>query len=259
MIRQTIAAAVLVVAGIGSLCLSESLSPTRADTHLGQARPMGDGQAWTWIKTDQKGRPTSMGITLTETALSGLPTEGGHSCCDGPQWNLPLPTGVDSGPVQHVVINWNPKGHPPEGVYSVPHFDFHFYTITEAERLQIKNSEENDALGNRPPPSEQLPPDYIQAPGVVGAMGCHWIDSKTPEFNGQPFTATFLYGSFDGKVTFIEPMITKATLESHVNQTLPVKVPVKPADKRFVPSQYRIEHDAHAKTITIAMDQVIRS
>ncbi len=256
MFRIAFSFAVIGVACIGSVCLSESLSPNRAETHLGKSRSMGDGQAWSWVKTDLQGRPTSMGVTLTDSALNGLPTEGGHSCCDGPQWNLPLPVGIDAGPVKHVVINWNPKGHPPEGVYTVPHFDFHFYTISETDRLLIKNSESNDAVGNRPPPSEQLPPDYIQAPGVVGAMGCHWIDSKTPEFNGQPFTATFIYGSYDGKVTFIEPMITKATLESHVNQTLPVKVPAKPADDRFVPVQYRIEHDEAAKTITISMDAV---
>lgn len=256
MFRTALSLAIVSAASIGSLNLANALSPTRPTHFRGEAQAMGDGQAWTWVKTDSQGRPVSIGITLTESALGGLPTEGGHSCCDGPQWTLPLPKDASSGPVQHVVVNWNPQGHPPEGVYTVPHFDFHFYTISEAERLKIKDAPEADAHGTLPPPSEQLPEGYIQAPGVVGAMGCHWIDAKAPELNGVPFTATFLYGSYDGKVTFIEPMITRAVLESKVNRTLTVKAPAKPADDRFVPTRYRIEFDAAAKQITIAMDHV---
>lgn len=257
MIRSVLSFAVIGVGCVASVSLSESLQPSRSTVFRGESRPMGDGLAWTWVRTDSQGRVASMGITLTESALSGLPAEGGHGCCDGPQWTLPLPVGVGTGPVQHVVINWNPQGHPPEGVYTVPHFDFHFYTISEAERLAIKNNDAADADGTRPPPSEQLPEGYIQAPGVVGAMGCHWIDSAAPELNGKPFTATFLYGSYDGKVTFFEPMITKATLESKLDQVFPVKLPAAPADHRFVPGQYRIEHDAGEKTITIAMEQAV--
>jgi hypothetical protein len=35
------------------------------------------------------------------------------------------------------VINWMPEGHPSPMVYTVPHFDFHFYMIPNAERLNI--------------------------------------------------------------------------------------------------------------------------
>jgi hypothetical protein len=29
-------------------------------------------------------------------------------------------------------------------------------------------------------------------------MGVHWIDPKSPEFNGGKFTQTFIFGSYDG-------------------------------------------------------------
>ena len=46
-------------------------------------------------------------------------------------------------------------------------------------------------------------------------MGVHWID---PEVAGvrraRQFTQTFIYGSWNGRLIFAEPMITKALLES---------------------------------------------
>lgn len=34
-------------------------------------------------------------------------------------------------------LNWEPSGHPTEGVYTIPHFDFHFYMISEEEVMNI--------------------------------------------------------------------------------------------------------------------------
>jgi hypothetical protein len=42
-------------------------------------------------------------------------------------------------------------------------------------------------------------------------MGLHWIDITAPELdpvNPKVFTETFVYGSFDGKVNYLEPMVT---------------------------------------------------
>ncbi len=34
-------------------------------------------------------------------------------------------------------LNWEPAGHPLEGVYTIPHFDFHFYLISQEEVINI--------------------------------------------------------------------------------------------------------------------------
>jgi hypothetical protein len=34
-------------------------------------------------------------------------------------------------------LDWNPRGHIPDGVYTVPHFDVHFYLITREQREEI--------------------------------------------------------------------------------------------------------------------------
>jgi hypothetical protein len=53
-----------------------------------------------------------------------------------------------------------------------------------------------------------LPPAQASVP----KMGLHWTDTNSPELppRNQPFTATFIIGSCDGKVIFDEPMITRA-------------------------------------------------
>jgi len=35
-------------------------------------------------------------------------------------------------------------------------------------------------------------------------MDVHWVDAAAPELNGKPFTQTFLYGTYRGRLTFFE-------------------------------------------------------
>lgn len=249
---------------LGFLCLSAAavaVVTVQADNgqpnrFIGDSKPLGEGKGWTWIQTDNDGVPQTIGITMTEAALRGLPTDdAGHGCCGGHEYSLPLPAIAVETPFHHVVINWNPKGHEPAGIYDKPHFDFHFHMISEAERANIQNSHEANTEASLAPSSEYFPKDYVQAPGVVGKMGCHWVDTQAPEFNGQPFTTTFIYGSYKGRVTFVEPMITKAFLESKPNFSQVLRQPAAAADRRFIAGQYRVEFNEKTREYTIAIDR----
>src|SRR5574338_327063 len=101
-----------------------------AHRQYGVPTKVGDGMARTYVVLDEKnGRaPLELGIALDDRALSGLPTEPGEF-----SFTLPLPTHAPE-PYRFAELDWNPQGHEPEGVYSVPHFDFHFYTVSVAER-----------------------------------------------------------------------------------------------------------------------------
>jgi len=62
-----------------------------------------------------------------------------------------------------------------------------------------------------------------------------------------------VYGFFDGKMIFIEPMMTKAFLESKPNETKVMKVPGKyPAPGRY-PTAYKVAHDATAKEYRVTL------
>jgi hypothetical protein len=165
-----------------------------------------EGKAKTWIKVSN-GVPEQLAISIDDAAMNSLPMTDEGSEEEG-HVIIPLHPQSGSTAFDHVLVDWNPHGHEPEGVYNVPHFDFHFYTSTVEEQMSIPLYEEDSLKFKNYPGAAYMPATYVPIPGGVPMMGAHWFDVTTPEMNGAPFTQTFLMGSFDGKVTFFEPMIT---------------------------------------------------
>lgn len=79
-----------------------------------------------FVSATRDGKPTFVGVHLTADVLNGLPTD------EGAHVHLPFPDG-SSSTYQWVGVDWNPAGHPPPEIYTVEHFDFHFYTMSEAD------------------------------------------------------------------------------------------------------------------------------
>ncbi len=96
---------------------------------------------------------------------------------------------------------------------------------------------------NANPAPDYLPQNHVPGPPVP-QMGKHFIDVTSPEVNGQPFTQTFIYGTYDGKVTFYEPMITLAFLKSNSSFERPIPQPSKFRKAGYYPTKMRIsKHD----------------
>lgn len=237
-----------VTASALSAC-SDGTSPDRTD--LGPVVTVGTGTARTYVESSPGGEPLEIGVVLSETAIAGLPAAG-------TVFLLPLPQ-TTVAPYKHVTLNWNPAGHPPPGIFTVPHFDVHFYTITTTERSAILPTDPQFAVkAARTPAAEFIPAGYTRDPGAVPDMGTHWSDPSSPEFNGQPFTKTFVYGSWDGTFTFYEPMFTKALLESKAPiATTALKLPSKYSSAGFYPTSYKVGYDAVTKEYVIALSGLV--
>ncbi|MEZ0336255.1 MAG: DUF5602 domain-containing protein [Gemmatimonadales bacterium] len=233
---------------------------------------LGNGRARVYVVRDaQTGHPTEVGVALDEAALVGLPEGGnlgggGHEHYNSYILELPARHGT---PYQFVELDWNPKGH--GGPYVAPHFDFHFYRISVAERNAIDPSDPRyaDRAANLPA-KEEMPAGYaahhalmgitpVQA--VVPRMGLHWIDLSSPELppRNKPFTATFIVGSWDGRVIFDEPMITRAFILSQrdvpgaSDSIIPVPSSQKYTPAGFYMTGYRASWDPAAKEFRIAL------
>lgn len=205
----------------------------------GPTTQISSGTASAWIKTDERNQPESIGIVLDKNALAHMPTDGAGEFT----YTLQLPDQKSLTPFDHIVLDWNPHGHPPAHVYDKPHFDMHFYMIGESERLAIPEYEQ-DSVGflNYPAPG-YVPANYVPIPGGEAKMGTHWADVTSPELNQsnpQPFTQTFIYGSFNGKVTFYEPMVTLDFLINTSSFTRDIPQPQKFAKDGFYPTQMSI-------------------
>jgi Domain of unknown function (DUF5602) len=233
-------------------CTDNTTSPTKGGTFYGAPVTMGHGKARTFVKLDDNGKPTEYGVAMNEAAMTGLP--GGDPNGHSHEYNyvLNLPTEAKELPVNHLEINWNPNGHEPEHIYTLPHFDFHFYTISQQERDGITAVGADTLKVMKIPEAQYAPAGYIQIPGGVPRMGSHWIDPTSPEFNGHAFTKTYIYGFYDGKMAFFEPMITKAYLESKPNATETVKMPQAFQKSGYYPGSYTVGYDAATKEYVVS-------
>jgi hypothetical protein len=235
-----------------AVAASSAIVGTR--TIVGETKPLGDGQVRSWVKLDQNGNPTAIGLTFNEEALSGLPKEP-PAGMEGTELSLNLPAEAKATAFKHIMLNYNPHGHPPEKIFDVPHFDFHFYTITEEERARITVQGEDVARSNKQPAAEFVPEGYVSVPNsAIPRMGAHWINPLSGEFHGQPFTRSFLYGSYNGHLIFGEPMITKAFLETKPNVTELIKLPAKYERSAYYPTKYSVRYDPATKEYTIALE-----
>jgi hypothetical protein len=219
---------------------------------------VGNGEARTYVVSDN-GIPSELGIALSAAALDGLP--GGTGPMDSKSFLLPLPANTSTG-YSVVELNWNPAGHPPPMVYTVPHFDFHFYTHSLAERNSIVPTDPDFATKAANLPADSLrPPGYVpdEQNGVVmpvPVMGLHWVNPSGPEFNGAPFTHTFIYGSWDGHFTFVEPMVSRAFLLTHPDTEVTVTQPAHYDAAGYRPGGYRVTYDSKAQEYRVGLTQL---
>jgi hypothetical protein len=152
---------------------------------------------------------------------------------------------------KHVYLGFLHAGHGPEKIYDVPHFDVHFYTVTTAERLAM--NEKTMEKMSKPALPEFLPTGYFSTVPVP-FMGLHWEDEKAPEFSGKPFTATMVYGTFDGNLIFQEPMISLDYLKKAQNDVFTIKQPAKFAKSGLYPKEYRVTYNSTEKQFEVSID-----
>ncbi|RYU82790.1 DUF5602 domain-containing protein [Hymenobacter persicinus] len=239
----------------------DSDAPRQPSVNYGPTVQVGSGSARSFVAADADGKPTEIGISVTETALNGLPA----TPATGTMYDLLLPGGDATSrlPFDHLSFDWNPTGHEPAGTYTVPHFDAHFYMIPMSVQHAITL---DDPKGDIFPAANKLPTGYITPPNVapgrtVPMMGRHWVDPTSPEYQpGGSFSHTFIYGTYDGHVTFLEPMLTKALLVPGVAIQQAIKQPqVYETTGKYYPATYTIRHDAGAREYIISLkDMTLR-
>jgi hypothetical protein len=207
------------------------------NTYYGPSVQMGKGHIRSWINIAKcNNKPVAMGVEFFKGSLENLPTN---------PMDFPANTFIlklhqkakESTPFDHITVNWEPTGHEPDGIYTVPHFDIHFYKISVDAQMAITG------IPGAPPPAGYLPASYVIPGATVPQMGSHWLDPSSPELPPTlaPFTHTFIYGSDNGKVIFLEPMITRSFLlgGTTVTKAIPQPIHFAPVNTNY-PQEYKI-------------------
>jgi hypothetical protein len=227
--------------------LSAKTGATKLTVFKGPPVALGYGKVRSWISVDSNGAPNEIGIEITPEAFKNLDASSKTLPPDGETIVVPLQLkATELTPFDHIGMNWNPHGHEPVGVFDVPHFDIHFYMIPVEEQLAIPAwSPETNAAFNNYPPAGYLPADYFTPPDAATAeaeMGKHWLPVNLGAY--LPFSKIMIYGSYDGKFIFLEPMVTLDYLLSNVDFTGNYSQPEHFAKPGNYPTKYNIYHNA---------------
>lgn len=203
-----------------------------------------DSEVCTWVTMDGES-VSALGATVPLDLVEGVPLDAEMVWPPAPMGSVPLPAEARAAlGVDHLGINWEAHGHPP-GPFLAPHFDFHFYNLTQEEVGAIDCSNEQ-----KPPtlPSGHSLPD-IEIPGMgvliglcVPHMGMHAMTDDLIE-GAEPFEASLVLGYYGGTPVFFEPMISRDRLleKTDIELTVPA-IDDLPRGVRY-PTRFRAEYD----------------
>ena len=219
--------------------------PKKSQTFYGPSVTVGNGSARAWVMLDPAGKPASVGINFSEQALQGLPDQVVENV-------LELPSQASQTLYKHFTFGWNPHGHPPMDAYGLPHFDIHFYMISDQERMAIPGL--NPPAMDAAPEAKYIPANYVQLPGLVPMMGAHWVDMLSSEYTGHKFTKTFIYGTLKKEVIFLEPMITREYLLTKPNEAIAIRQPAAYQKSGYYPLNYSINYNSTSKEYSVTLN-----
>lgn len=213
-------------------------------TFYSPTQPIGKGVARAWVSENKNGEPVAVGLNFTAKSLENLPSTPAN-------YVFILPKNKGKNFYTHVLLDWNPQGHEPPHVYDLAHFDVHFYIIPNEERMAI--GPDDIAQFDNLPKAKYVPPLYLRGPGGVPQMGVHWVDLLSPEFNGGVFSKTFIWGSYDAKFIFWEPMVTLDYLLSLPNDLVPLRQPSAYQTDGYYATKFKVSYSVNPKEYTVAL------
>jgi len=228
---------------------------------FGPPQSIGNGTAKTYVTLDNSGKPTEVGIRVSAASLDGLPDE---DTVPPRMLILDLPQRASATVFDHAMLNWNPHGHAPTALFGKPHFDMHFYMVDSAAVAKIDpSSPDFAARAAHLPDAKYVPVGYVPPPGspaenTVPAMGLHWTDSANGIVPGKyDFTQILLNGTWDGRYTFIEPMMTREWMLTKQTIREDLKQPHAYQWNGYFPTTYSVRYDDQAKEYSISLGGMI--
>ncbi len=281
--RMSGAAIVASLAIAAAFIIGATRSGPRERTLLGNELKVGEGTARMFVDVAADGAPRTVGIALTGAAMQGLPERMNNTsrcfdkdgdnhlahgeCLGDYQSTLALPNEAKelNLPVSWATVNWNAEGHmhPAPPVWGAAHFDFHFFMAQPAVINSIRPGKCGEIIdcddfvkARLPLPAEQHPADYIDVGAAVTAMGNHLIDSKDPELADPSlgFSRTFIYGTYAGRMIFLEPMVSHAYLAKRPDACAPIKAPQAWPTTAYYPTSYCVRYEPKTATYRITLE-----
>lgn len=275
-----------------SVALTGLIACSKIDSNETTTKPLkgaivnlGDGVLETFAVVDKEGNPEKIGVLFSEGAVNSPPQTltDGNRCFDHNQngaiepenecmpWHekvIPLPGEIARNPdmpFKWALVNWNLHGHIPEGIWNKPHFDVHFYIAPIEEIFALQRGDcgpeflrcDQYEIATKPVPENLMHPDYIDVGAAAPAMGNHLVDTTAAEFHGAPFTRSWIYGAYDGRVIFYEEMLAQEYMQSEPDDCYPIKTTPEVETSGFYPESVCTRHNAEKKEVAVSLEDFI--
>jgi hypothetical protein len=161
-----------------------------------------DGARTEVVRNSETGDVEQVALALDMDTIAALETD-----IDGLEVaHAYVPIDNDDGDVFPILIDigHNKIGHPPFGVWTVPHFDVHFYALTEEQVTAV-------TCADQPVVDDEKIPDGFIIGECVDQMGVHSYQPRAEDaIDPEPLAdkkADVIIGYDKGELTFIEPML----------------------------------------------------
>lgn len=168
-------------------------------------------------------------------------------------------------PFKWALVNWNPHGHIPAGVWDKPHFDVHFYIEPIENILALQRGTcgpeflrcDQFALARKPVPRNYVPANFQDMEAAAPAMGNHLIDPTTHEFHGKSFKRHWIYGIYDGRVIFYEDMVARSYMLSKPDDCFPIQSPEAVALTGYYPTRSCVRYTPGKDEYTVSIEDFV--
>jgi hypothetical protein len=232
----------------GILFIGCKKSSTQQTLFTGDAIALGSGSMHSWIKTDNSGKPVSIGLTINAAAISSLPASDTMFMIMFPSMSKSGMSMMMPTPFDHIEMDWAPNGDSGSTVFNHAHLDCHFFTISSTTQMGIMMGMDSIMI-----PANYMPQNCISDSIDEANMGMHVYDTLSSEYHGTPFDHTFNYGFYQGNMTFIETMCAKSFLDTKASYSGNISQPNAFKVMGYYPLKYSITYDANAKEYTYSL------
>lgn len=180
-------------------------------------------------------------------------------------------TGID-----HVSIDFNPCGHPPVDVFTIPHYDLHLYLVDPDYRKCMTCETIPGAPvcnpGGQSTPSGQgffnaatimagpdatklanMPSGFeYQAGDSVPLMGGHaWDSSQQPSGENPWINPIWIMGPYDGTIVDYEPMIPLSFIQGNIDNVYEENLSYAGQTINNLPNKYTVAYNATSAFFTV--------
>lgn len=239
-----------------ALFLSSCKKDINYETFYGTEMAVGNGNARTFFTVSNAGVPREIGVVFTAEALAKLPNAN-------TTWVLNLhQKAIEATLFKNIVVGLSASGHglPPTGNIDA-HLDVRFFMMPNDEREAIPAPAAPlypppaGAGFDTHPPAGYLPENYVMN-YAVAKIGRHWADNSFA--TGAHVEHTMIYGTYNGELTFIAPIVTVAGMVAGKNYSIAYPQPQQFAKPGYYATKYNITKDDKGSPVVALSDFVRR-